>query len=56
MKTAKTKKNKEEELKIPVGTEQETGLTRAETEKVRGPVNLPKVLKKASFKRGKDGE
>ncbi len=52
-----SKKLKDKKIKpsnpliVPAGTEQETGLTRAETEKVTGPVEQPGVSKKAIIKK-----
>jgi len=52
------KKNKETRtpkkgIPIPAGTEQETGLTRGETEKVTGPVKPSKAARNLK-KNGKD--
>lgn len=33
-------------IPIPAGTEQETGITRGETEKVTGPVKLSRIVEK----------
>jgi len=38
-------------IPIPAGTEQETGFTRAETEKVTGPVKLQLIIKEKRDKK-----
>jgi len=50
-------KNKKSEsdptLTVPAGTEQETGFTRAETEKISGPVKIPPVTKEETKQKGR---
>jgi hypothetical protein len=53
---AKQKKKipeKDESLVVPAGTEQETGFTRAETEKTSGPVKIPPVTKEETKEKGR---
>jgi hypothetical protein len=45
------KEAKPKGIPIPAGTEQETGFTRAETEKVNGPVKFPPILKNKKQKK-----
>jgi len=40
-------------LVVPAGTEQETGFTRAETEKNSGPVKIPPVTKEETKLKGR---
>lgn len=53
------RKNKSEKeinpdaLVVPAGTEQETGFTRAETEKKSGPVKIPPVTKEETKQKGR---
>ena len=49
----KIKPDTEESLTVPAGTEQETGFTRAETEKTSGPVKIPPVTKEETPKKGR---
>jgi hypothetical protein len=42
-----------EQLIVPAGTEQETGFTRAETEKKSGPVIIQPVTKKETKQKGR---
>ena len=46
MKEEKKNKKPEKGTTIPAGTEQETGLTRGQTEKLPGPVTPPPYKKK----------
>jgi hypothetical protein len=46
-------KLKENPLAVPKGTEQETGFTRAETEKKSGPVKIPPLTKKETKLKGR---
>ena len=53
---SKSKKNSEIEqdaLKVPAGTEQETGFTRAETEKESGPVKIKPVTREETKQKGR---
>jgi hypothetical protein len=49
----KRKKLKDDSLIVPAGTEQETGFTRAETEKKTGPVKIPPVTKEETKQKGR---
>jgi|GEM_PF-6848145 len=49
----KKKKLKDNSLIVPAGTEQETGFTRAETEKKSGPVKIPPMTKEESKLKGR---
>ena len=53
--TKQKKKISEEDqsLVVPAGTEQETGFTRAETEKESGPVKIPPVTKEETKLKGR---
>jgi hypothetical protein len=46
-------KNPDPALVVPAGTEQETGFTRAETEKKSGPVKIPPVTKEETKLKGR---
>lgn len=46
-------KLKENPLAVPKGTEQETGFTRAETEKKSGPVKIQPLTKKETKLKGR---
>jgi hypothetical protein len=47
------KKTTVPELTVPAGTEQETGFTRAETEKKSGPVKIPPVTREETKLKGR---
>jgi len=49
----KQKKKIPDPLVVPAGTEQETGFTRAETEKTSGPVKIPPVTKEETKLKGR---
>jgi hypothetical protein len=53
--TKRKKRNSSDDpsLVVPAGTEQETGFTRAETEKISGPVKIPPVTKEETKLKGR---
>ena len=50
---AKQKKKIPDPLVVPAGPEQDTGFTRAETEKTSGPVKIPPVTKEETNLKGR---
>jgi hypothetical protein len=48
-----SKGRKDQALIVPAGTEQETGFTRAETEKKNGPVKIPPVTREETTRKGR---